>query len=432
MKATSWGRIAHQESKIIYPDIHIAEKIIDYPSTFLAYGNGRSYGDVCLNPDGNLLSLNKFNKFLAFDRVSGVIECQSGILLKEIQELIYFDGWILPVTPGTQLITLGGAIANDVHGKNHHVFGNFGHHIVSLVLIRSDGEILKCDRNVNSDLFYATIGGFGMTGVILSAKINLKKISTTSLRIKKIYFNDLSEFLFLSDLSEQNDEFTVGWIDSLNKNKNQGIFSSANWVSSNLMGLQKIERKSLVIPSKLSFNFVNTPFVKFFNWAYLRKSKVSRSEEIQHFTNFLYPLDSIANWNLIYGKKGFYQYQCVIPFKSRLEGLNALLSEIKKFDIGSFLTVIKTFSKIKSLGMMSFPIHGATIALDFPNYDSKIDTLFANLDSIVSEHDGRVYLAKDAKLNMALFRKMYPNYEGFLKFRDLNISSNLSRRLLNV
>lgn len=432
MKVTSWGRVKYQESRIIYPDINITTDIFNYPKKFLVYGNGRSYGDICLNPDGNLLSLNKFKSFIYFDRVNGILECQSGILLKEIQDMTSLDGWILPVTPGTQLITVGGAIANDIHGKNHHIYGNFGHHIISLKLLRSNGEICQCDSNINSNLFFATIGGFGMTGVILSAKIRLKKISSAYLKIKKNYFKDIEEFFSFSDACEKNNEFSVGWIDSLNKKKNQGLLSSANWIDNKSEVFDRPQRRHLTIPDTFSFNIVKHPFVKAFNWSYLVTSKFNRSEEIKFFSDFLYPLDSISNWNLIYGKKGFYQYQCVIPFKTRLEGINSLLSEIKKFDMGSFLTVIKTFSEIKSLGMMSFPVHGVTIALDFPNYNSKIDTLFSSLDSIVSEHSGRVYLAKDAKLNKNLFYRMYPVFESFLKYKDPALSSCLSQRLMDV
>jgi FAD/FMN-containing dehydrogenase len=393
----------------------------------IAYGMGRSYGDVCLNPNGVLWNTTGLDRFISFNEDSGRLICEAGVLLRDIQHLTIPRGWILPVTPGTQLITVGGAIANDVHGKNHHVLGSFGDHIRRLTLLRTDGEVIKCGPQLREEWFSATVGGIGLTGFILTAEIQLSRVSGPWLDFETIPYANLSEFFELADESETNWEHTVSWIDCISGG-GRGLFMRAN--PSNVDQRPEPKDRKLTMSFVPPVSLVNSLTLRPLNTAYYNLKKWQAGRSIVHYEPFFYPLDNLHEWNRMYGPKGFYQYQSVVPRTGGQEAIQAMLREIARSGEGSFLAVLKTFGDKEPIGMLSFPRFGVTLALDFPNKGVRTKKLFKRLDAIVCEAGGRIYLAKDALMPRSLFEAGYPKLAEFLPYRDSGISSAMSRRLM--
>jgi len=424
----SWGRLS-QENHQVHFFHHPSEVFQEHEALpGLAYGMGRSYGDICLNSKGHLWLTRGLNKLKAFDPTTGLLHCEAGVTLKEIQDVMVPQGWMLQVSPGTQYVTVGGAIANDIHGKNHHAYGSFGNHVRQLILKRTSGETLACSEQENQAWFQATIGGMGLTGFILEAQIQLKKIMGPWLQTETIPYYNLEEFFHLSDSSEAQWEYTVSWIDCLSKS-NRGIFLRANHSNFEAVSPTISEKK---LPFTPPISLINRLSLKPFNQAYFSLNKFSNSKKYQHYQPFFYPLDSILEWNKAYGPKGFYQYQFVIPRQNGTGLIKEILSEISKSGQGSFLAVLKTFGNIESSGLMSFPSKGITLALDFPNLGGSTLQLLERLDTMVSNAGGKVYLAKDARISKSFFESSYPNLQEFIKYRDPNITSELSRRLMGT
>jgi hypothetical protein len=426
-KVYSWGRTEGQECSLRYPaSVEEILKHIENGKKVLPFGKGKSYGDSCLNKDGQLISLEKISKMLNFDQEKGEIECEAGIILKRIQDLIMPSGWILPVVPGTQFITLGGAISNDVHGKNHLVMGSFGNSIKELSLLRSNGTIKVCSNEKNNELFRATIGGVGLTGFILSAKIKLKAIKSNLLEInyKKFYSYENFEELCNQD---PNSEYVVSWLNCREGRNFRGLMKIANHSASN----EDIKIKpSLRLPVP-SIRFINRTSKKIFSYIYYQKQKqLVNLKQIDNYTNFMYPLDRVNNWNKLYGNKGFYQFQCHLPSESSRETFEVILSEINQSGEEPFLAVLKPFGEIRSLGMLSFPKPGVTFSVDFGNNGFITRKLFQKLTDITIDAGGRLYLAKDNMMDLKSFEKSYSSIEDFSKYRDPAISSSLSRRLM--
>jgi FAD/FMN-containing dehydrogenase len=427
---TSWGRLSHENHQIIpLGDRDEVASLISKQgdSRGITYGMGRSYGDIALNPNGSLWLTTGLSHLIQFDEISGRLKCESGVLLRDIQKLFIPRGWMLPVTPGTQMVTIGGAIANDIHGKNHHALGSFGDHVVSLKLIRTDGTEIICGPDHNPEWFFATVGGMGLTGVITEAEVQLRPIKGPWLDTETIAYSNLSEFFQLADSSEEQWEHTVSWIDCMS-NKGQGIFMRANHNES-LGDAPKIKPEKKM-PFTPPFSLVNSLSLKPFNFAYRNLQKYKAGSGHAHYEPFFYPLDKLLEWNRMYGPKGFFQYQSVIPRNVGLDATQAMLKEIEKSGEGSFLAVLKTFGNRESIGMLSFPEPGVTLALDFPNHEASTHKLLSRLDSIVKEAKGRLYPAKDARMPRELFEAGYPKLNEFLKYRDTGISSSLSRRLI--
>ncbi len=388
---------------------------------------GRSYGDVCLNSGGHVWHTMGMDRFIDLNEETGRLTCEAGILLGDIQKLAVPRGWMLPVTPGTQYVTVGGAIANDVHGKNHHVLGTFAHHVKSIDLLRTDGEVIRCGPGCKEEWFVATVGGIGLTGVILTAEIQLRRVAGSWLETETIPFVGLQEFLQLADSSEAAWEYTVSWIDCLSYEV-RGLFSRGNHTDSS--GRAEPVAKLKSVPLVPPVSMVNKISLRMFNAVYYQLGKLRAGKAIKHYKPFFYPLDSILGWNKMYGPKGFFQYQCVIPRKEAGSAIQALLGVISSECKGSFLSVLKTFGCSEPVGKLSFAHPGVTLAMDFPNEGEKTVKLFERLDSIVSEAGGRLYLAKDARMSREFFEKSYPEFENFLAYRDPGISSEMSRRLL--
>ncbi len=425
---SSWGRLGSWEHQVLaLSDRNQIDKQLLQNRLGIAYGMGRSYGDVCLNPEGMLWNTRGLDRFISFDQNTGRLLCEAGVLLRDIQKLSIPRGWILPVTPGTQFVTVGGAIANDVHGKNHHVSGSFGDHVQRIKLARTDGSIIECGPEVLPEWFFATVGGIGLTGVIVEAEIQLCRVAGPWLNAETVPFTDLEEFFRLADESEANWEHTVSWIDCIS-DSGRGIFMRANPIDAGSRSEPK--PRNLTMPFVPPFSLVNRFSLRPFNMAYFNRNKARQGSEIVHYEPFFYPLDNLLEWNRMYGPRGFFQYQSVVPREVGSDAVQQMLTEIAHSGEGSFLAVLKTFGNRQSVGMMSFPRPGVTLALDFPNRGERTRKLFERLDAILREAGGRIYLAKDARMPKDLFEAGYPRLEEFLRYRDPGISSSLSRRLI--
>ncbi len=425
-RVSSWGRLASPEHQVIALTQTDKLRVVDGVNG-LPFGNGRSYGDVCLNPDGVLWTTRSLDRFIAFDPELGLLTCEAGVLLRDIQRTMVPQGWMLPVTPGTQLVTVGGAIANDIHGKNHHVFGSFGDHIKSLRLLRTDGEVIVCGPGQHDQWFKATVGGMGLTGVVTQATLQLRPIQGPWLEAENVPFQHLSEFFQLADDSEAGWEHTVSWIDCLNR-QGRGVFMRGNHVAAQT-GPQP-SKGGIAVPVVPPISMVNKLSLRPFNLAYYQLQACKRQKTLVHYEPFFHPLDDVHQWNRIYGPKGFYQYQSVVPRKLGHDAVASMLKTIATAGEGSFLAVLKTFGDRQSVGMMSFPMPGVTLALDFPNKGEKTLALLQSLDDIVRDAGGRIYAAKDARMPRELFESGYPKLTEFLKYRDPGISSAMSRRLM--
>jgi FAD/FMN-containing dehydrogenase len=422
---SAWGRLSAAEHRVLtIADRTQVAATITHQRPGLAFGMGRSYGDVCLNPDGTLWDLRPLDRFIAFDESSGRLRCEAGTLLREIQQFAVPQGWMLPVVPGTQFVTVGGAIANDVHGKNHHRQGCFGDHVIQLSLARTDGNVLNV---VPGDaMFAATVGGLGLTGVIVEAELQLRRIPGPWLEVETLPYRDLETFFELADQSEAGWEYTVSWIDCLHRN-GRGIFMRANHAAADLP--EPEPRADVQFPFVPPVSLVNGWSLRPLNSVYYHLKK-SQARSVQHYQTFFHPLDRIRAWNRLYGPQGFYQYQCVLPRAAGSAGIKALLNAIAGAGLGSFLAVLKTFGQREPVGMLSFAQPGVTLALDFPNAGVTTLGLFEQLDTIVAQAGGRLYPAKDARMPRALFEAGYPRLAEFLPLRDAGISSAMSRRLL--
>ena len=400
-------------------------------NTTLAYGQGRSYGDSCLAESNDILYMRPLNRFISADWQKGIICAEAGITLEEILEVSIPKGWFLAVTPGTKYITLGGAIANDVHGKNHHRRGTFGNHIISFNLWRSDrAECIKCSEIENSELFYATIGGLGLTGIIEQAEIQLVPIQSSRINSITQRFNNLTEFFTLSEELDEKHEFCVSWVDCLSSGNNlgRGVYMAGDFAND---GILKVEnRYKITAPLTPPFSLVNTLSLKAFNALYFKKAPQERKTKLSGYDPFFYPLDSILHWNRIYGTKGFQQYQALIPMDNAKDAIAEMLKVIAQSKEGSFLAVLKYCGDIASKGLLSFPKKGITLALDFPNHKQKTEKLFTQLDKVVRESNGRLYPAKDAHMSAEDFKNSYPNWQKLESLRDKNLISHFWKRVI--
>lgn len=430
VEVASWGRLSRQEHDLrLLSDTGPMIGQLQSVLPGLPRGLGRSYGDVCLNPGCVLWQTTNLDRFIAFDEASGRLVCQAGVRLRDIQRMAIPRGWILPVTPGTQMVTVGGAIANDVHGKNHHIVGSFGDHVHSLRLVRTDGTVIDCGPHAQPAWFAATVGGMGLTGVITQAELQLKRVAGPWLDTETIPYANLSEFFVLSDASAAQWEYTVSWIDCLSAS-GRGLFMRANPAADS--GDPPPVTQARTMPFTPPISLVNGLSLRMFNAAYFHKNKHGAGHRRAHYEPFFYPLDNLLEWNRMYGPRGFYQYQSVVPRAVSQDATHAMLAEITRSGAGSFLAVLKTFGDRAAPGMMSFPQPGVTLALDFPNHGARTHRLFARLDAIVRQAGGRIYMAKDARMPRDLFEAGYSRLQEFLPYRDPGISSQMSRRLMGA
>ena len=411
IKLNSWGQFTDIEaSQYNFKDITNLKEIISKDLKFIPSGNYRSYGDSAFAE--NIINSKNFNSIIAFDKSKGILNAQAGITLKEILEHIIPCGWFLGVTPGTKFSTLGGVIASDVHGKNHHMNGCFSEYIKNLVIMLPDGSIL--DITKDHELFKASCGGMGLTGIILSATIKLIKIRSTNINQTTIKTKNLRETF---EVFEQynNERYSVAWFDGFSRGRNFGrsIVQIGDFADDG-----QLEFKNKVIKN-IPFNFLSyfiTKYqIRFFNYFYYLLTTNNQDKTKVYFDKFFYPLDKFSNWNKIYGKDGLIQYQFILPFEKSFDGILDLFKIIQKNNIYPYLAVLKLYGK-KNDNYLSFPIKGYSLALDFKS-DQKTLSMLNDLDKIIIKYGGRIYLTKDGRLNQSNFKQMYPNVETFINLR---------------
>lgn len=398
--------------------------------SLLPFGNGRSYGDSCLNDGGILLDTCALDRLILFDSERGILRCEAGTLLSDLLPLIVAKGWFLPVSPGTKFITIGGAIANDVHGKNHHRAGSFGCHVRQLELLRSDGSRILCSPKENANWFGATVGGLGLTGLITWAEIQLKPVNGWWIDAETLRFRNLDEFFDLAARSDQDYEYTVAWVDCMAKGAalGRGIFIRGNH-STSARPAGAAEPGFLRVPFYLPSSMLNRLSISAFNYAHYHKHLQKTVRKTMHLEKFFYPLDSIRDWNKAYGRRGFFQYQCVVP---QQDGPSAMLKILERTSLageGSFLGILKLFGDQPSPGLMSFPRPGVTFSLDFPNHGEKTFALLEGIDEIVRQAGGAVYPAKDARMSAESFQAYFPQWKSLREFIDPKFSSSFWRRV---
>ena len=428
---SSWGNVIRAE----YPVFELTQRDAPFPdvsttSSVLPHGNGRSYGDSCLNVGGGLLKTRSLDRFIAFDRGSGLLTCEAGVLLDDVLRLAVRQGWFVPVTPGTRFVTVGGAIANDVHGKNPHRAGNFARHVVRFELLRSDGQRLLCSPQENPDWFAATVGGLGLTGVITWAQLQLRPVAGPLLDVETVRFSSLDEFVALGAESDRDFEYTVAWIDCMQQGAQlgRGILQRGNHAPVPASPAT-LEPGRLTVPVAPPFSLINGASSRLFNLQHYHRQRAGSRRGLERFEGFFYPLDGILHWNRMYGPRGFYQYQCVVPTAGGRDATAALLQCIARSGQASFLAVLKAFGDLPSTGMLSFPREGLTLAVDFPNRGAALERLFRDLDTIVEQAGGRLYPAKDGRMPGRLFRSGYPRWQEFSRFIDPRCSSSFWRRV---
>lgn len=365
----------------------------------LARGLARSYGDASLND--RVVSMLKLNRIIDFDSHSGEIECEAGTSLAQIIDVVLPHGFFLPVTPGTKFITVGGAIAADVHGKNHHIDGCFSEHVLFMDVMIDDATVLRCSKDENPDLFYRTVGGMGLTGVILSARFRLKDVETAFIVQKRVRCKDLKEVIEAFN-RHSHATYSVAWLDVGAKGKRLGRSVLLIGEHAKSSDLPKSIKGSLSLPKKtelsVPFNLpkftINSLSIKAFNLLYYLKNG-TRDRQLIDLDSYFYPLDSVHHWNKVYGSNGFTQYQFVIPMETSEQGLTEILNYISASNYSSFLTVLKLFGRSNPLAERSFPRPGYTLAVDF-KIDNGINAFIGGLDDLVEKYGGRIYLAKDA------------------------------------
>jgi FAD/FMN-containing dehydrogenase len=428
----SWGRypVYQAELKQIHWQGDFPRAIDGVHHGALAVGMGRSYGDVCLLKDGTLLQTTSMNRLLDFDPATGLLTAETGITLAQILDFAVPRGYFLPVTAGTKYVTLGGAIANDIHGKNHHAAGTFGCHVTQFELVRSDGRHLRCTPTDNSDYYAATIGGLGLTGLITWATLRLIPIVSRNFDVEYVHFHGIDEFLELTQ-KYAHSTYTVSWVDVTGTGSNfaRGIFMAGEH-STVPAPLSPSPKPKLVFPFDLPGYALNKFSVAAFNELFFRKQLKPYKKFVQDYEPYFYPLDAVLKWNKMYGKRGLLQFQYVIPWEHAREGTVAILGEVAKSGLASFLAVLKTFGDVPSPGMMSFPKPGITLALDFPIKPEKSFALFDRLAEMTDEFGGRLYPAKDARMTAPQFQAFYPQWERFARYKDPALTSGFWERVV--
>jgi FAD/FMN-containing dehydrogenase len=428
LEAPSWGRFPRQRAARLEA-LQWRHEPLPASAPLLPRGCGSSYGDSCLNEGGTLLDTTRLDRLVAFDRERGVVRCEAGVTFEQLLDVIVPAGWFLPVSPGTRRVTVGGAIANDVHGKNHHRAGTFGAHVRALELVRSDGSRLVCTPGSNVERFAATVGGLGLTGLVSWAEFGLKRIARAELHVETRRFHGIDEFLALSAESAGRFEHTVAWVDTTARGRHfaRGLFMGANHAEEPGPLMARSRGRRLAIPFDFPAFALSRLSVRAFNVLHFSTARVGPARA--HLQPFFYPLDAIGQWNRMYGRRGFVQHQCVVPMAPARAATGALLDAISASGEASFLSVLKVFGERPSPGLMSFPRPGVTLALDFPMRGARTLALLERLDAIVMEAGGAIYPAKDARMSRDTFRRSFPRLEEFARHIDPAFSSSFWRRV---
>jgi decaprenylphospho-beta-D-ribofuranose 2-oxidase len=432
---TGWGRTSGGAMTACRPErvSELRERVREGPADGgrIAYGAGRAYGDAALNSQGRVILTRRLNRMLAFDGDSGLLEAEPGVTFNDLLAVFLPRGWLVPATPGTAFATLGGAVANDIHGKNHDRVGSFGDHLTWIDLMLPSGEIVRTTDSERPELFRATIAGLGLTGVIVGIGLRLMRVPSSAVRVRERRCRDLDAFLAALAEVRQRATYSVGWIDGLAKGRElgRGLLEEAEPASEAVPDTPQRARR---VPMDAPGSLLNPITIGLFNAAYYRRVPVGGRERIVPYRRFLYPLDAISDWNRIYGRGGFFQFQCVLPDASAPRAIRLLLEEIAGSGRASFLAVLKTLGA-EGRGYLSFPMRGYTLALDFPRRGGVEDVL-RRLERLTLDHGGRIYLAKDAVLSPEGFRAMYPKLPEFQAVLDAidpeqRLNSDMARRL---
>jgi decaprenylphospho-beta-D-ribofuranose 2-oxidase len=430
MELSGWGQYPRIDAQCCtFESQKELRKCLQKYGDCIVHGSGRSYGDSALHE--RVILSERFNKILNFNEKSGIVTCESGVTLEELIDAFIYRGWFLAITPGTKFVTVGGAIASDVHGKNHHKVGCFSTCVKSFRLMLPGGKVLRCSRDENREFFSATCGGMGLTGVILSAEIQLIRVKSANIHRRILKAGNLEQSLQLfgqyADAS-----YSIAWIDCLAKGKNMGraLFIAGEHADDGTFRIQK--KKKLTIPFEFPCFAMNKYSISLFNALYFHVAHKYGIEGTTTIDRFFYPLDAIQNWNRVYGKKGFTQYQFVLPKEKSFEGLRKILNTVSDASLCSFLAVLKLFGP-ENGNYLSFPMNGYTLALDF-KIEAKLFPLLDALDKVVIRYGGRINLTKDVRLTREVLEHGYPRLDAFCKLRreyklDKKYQSMQSRRL---
>lgn len=435
---SGWGNYPKRTSLLIRPEKIAQVKAID--DVTIPRGMGRSYGDAALNEGRHVTLMERLNRFIHFDSNTGLLHAEAGCTLEEILNVFVPKGWFLPVTPGTKYTTLGGCVAADVHGKNHHKNGTLSSYIHELTLVLADGSFKKCSKTQEPELFWATVGGMGLTGIITEAVIELIPIETAYVSVTHYDAPNLETTIDLLTNNEIDDHYSVAWIDCIASGSElgrsvvmMGHHALCEELPKNIEHpLSVKQKKKISLPVNFPSWALNAYSVKLFNNLYYSTQK-GKGTFTSDYDSYFYPLDAIDNWNRMYGKNGFVQYQFVVPHQNADRSLKQILEKLSDSKRGSFLAVLKRFGK-ENPGYLSFPFEGFTLALDLPVRDEQLFPFLTEMDDLILEYGGRVYLAKDARLAPETFRKMYPRYENWRAIKQhvdpqFKFQSDLSRRL---
>ena len=436
---SGWGRYPSGISEVHRPE-RLGELNVPLQSceSSIARGLGRSYGDASFNSAGCTVLTQRLNRFLGFDPSTGALECEAGVTIAEILEHFIPRGFLPPVIPGTKFVTVGGALACDVHGKNHHKDGSFGRYVIDFSLLTADGELVRCSRDQNVDLFQATVGGMGLTGIITQLRLRLIPIEDPRVRVDFDRAEDLDRALELFHASDERYKYSVAWIDCVGGGKRRlgrSVLMRGNPATgSDATVLRPERRRAISIPGTTPSFLLNRVSIRAFNALYYRKHPRQARDVLCGYESFFFPLDGIRDWNRLYGKNGFLQYQVVLPYEGGRDGLVKILELLRKSGPGAFLAVLKRFGPGEPEAPLSFPMPGYTLAVDIPHRGPAVLELLRGLDEIVIDHSGRVYLAKDARLSAETARAMYPDLENWLQIKSRfdpanRLTSDLARRL---
>lgn len=417
---TSWGRVIRRDHAAAHP--RFVDEVVDWArgsdARRLGIGLRRSYGDNGLSAESVLIDMSGLDRLISFDAKSLELRAEAGLSLDQLMRLMAPRGYFPATTPGTRYVTLGGAISNDVHGKNHHSAGTFGCAVKAFTLLRSDRGVVRVNAESEPELFAAAIGGMGLTGLVLDATISMVPIASTDLDVETVPFGHVDEFFALAAESEGAYEHTVAWVDCTARGRHlgRGVFQRANWAKDGPLEAHKppgLARMPIDAPGFA----LNPVSLKLFNAVYYAAQAAQRGARRAHYSAVFHPLDAIQDWNRLYGARGFYQYQCVVPPSARASVAD-MLSLIANSGEGSFLAVLKSFGARQSPGLMSFPMQGFTLALDFRNRGEATKKLMCDLDAIVRAAGGRLYAAKDGRLSADMMRRGYPELGRFAQSVD--------------
>jgi decaprenylphospho-beta-D-ribofuranose 2-oxidase len=425
MDLTGWGRYPRIQARA--HSFESPEELLSWlkkDSNYIVHAEGRGYGDCALSPE--VIFTRRFNNILDFDPQTGMVSCESGVTLAELIEVFLPRGWFISITPGTKFISVGGAIASDVHGKNHHNAGCFSECLLSFDLMLPDGKIVSCSRQKNKELFRATCGGMGLTGVILTATFRLQKMQSGYIRETILRAGSLPEIFDLFE-NHSSATYSVAWIDCLAKGQSMGRSLLMLGEFADTGSLEFPKSKVVSLPIDLPAFTLNKYSLSVFNHFYYWRRSLPLMDRLVPLTKFFYPLDAIQHWNRLYGGKGFTQYQLVLPKEASFQGLEIILRRISQGDLPSFLGVLKLFGP-ENDNYLSFPLEGYSLALDFP-IKAELFPFLDELDSMVTDHGGRLYLAKDVRMSKRVFRKGYP---GWQKFRELREQRGMKQKFSSL